>query len=54
MAEFAFMSTTLDRDFACHYACGMGSSDAGMGIVFELNQGMVDKGANLQWLSQYP
>jgi len=52
--EFAFMSTTLDRDFACHYACGMGSSDAGMGIVFELNQGMVDKGANLQWLSQYP
>ena len=37
------MSTTLDRDFAIHYACGMGASDTvKQGIVFELNQGMVD------------
>ena len=41
------MSTTLTKDVAVSYASGNG-----MGLVFEVQQGMVDRGANLSWLSQ--
>jgi hypothetical protein len=47
--EAAFMSTTADRSVAATYASG-----AGMGLILELEQGMVDRGAELSWLSQYP
>jgi hypothetical protein len=47
--EKAFMSTTLDRSVAMGYASG----GKGPGIVFEIQQGMINRGAELQWLSQY-
>jgi len=47
--EAAFMSTTTMRDVAMGYA-GEGSA----GVVFEIQMGMVDRGAELEWLSQYP
>ena len=49
--EPAFMSTTLEVDVAMGYAAGDGSK---MGIVLEIRQGMVNRGANISWLSQYP
>ena len=51
--EAAFMSTTRDRDVALSYAQGDGQS-AKAGFVFEIQQGMVDRGADLSFLSQYP
>ena len=51
MLRQAFMSTTLDRDVAMGYA-GTGGSAAG--IVFEIVQGMVDRGADIGWLSARP
>lgn len=48
--EFGFMSTTLDRELAVEYASGEGGGR--QGLIFEIQQGMVDKGASLKWLSQ--
>ena len=47
--ENGFMSTTLDRGVAMGYAKGDGSR---MGIVIEAQQGMVNRGAAISWLSQ--
>ena len=44
----AFMSTTKDEAVALSYAA---SSD-GAGFVFEIPQGMVDRGADIGFLSQ--
>ena len=49
--ENAFMSTTLERDVAMGYAAGDASRT---GIVIEAQQGMVNRGADISWLSQYP
>ena len=46
--EYAFMSTTLDREVAFSYA---GSKVA---TILEIRMGMVDRGADVSWLSQYP
>ena len=46
--EFGFSSTTVDRDQALHYARGKAST------VFEMEMGMIDRGADFSWLSQYP
>jgi len=46
--EFGFMSTTHDREVAFEYAKGSG------GIIFKMYMGMVDKGADLSPISQYP
>jgi hypothetical protein len=46
--EAAFMSTTRNRDVAMGYAKGK------TGLLFEMQMGMVDRGADLAWLSQYP
>ena len=43
------MSTTLNRDVALEYA---GSGGSG-GIIFEIQMGLVDRGADLTWCSQY-
>ena len=52
--EMAFLSTTRDREVAMAYAKG-GSKDApACGIVLEIQQGLIDRGADLAWLSQYP
>lgn len=49
--EYAFMSTTTTRNVAMTYA----SNDPNKpGMVFEIQLGMVDRGADLGWLSQYP
>mmetsp|Transcript_24188 Transcript_24188/g.70892 ORF Transcript_24188/g.70892 Transcript_24188/m.70892 type:complete len:652 (-) Transcript_24188:3-1958(-) len=50
--DVAFLSTTVDREVAFCYA--KGGSGTGFGLVFEIKQGIVDCGANLSWLSQYP
>ena len=48
--DSAFMSTTINREVAKTYAASRG----GPGIVFSIQQGMVDRGAEIGWLSQYP
>ena len=47
--EGAFMSTTTDRAVAMQYA-----ASGGRGLVFEIQQGMIDRGADIGWLSQFP
>ena len=47
--EGAFMSTTTDRKVAMQYA-----ASGGRGFIFEIQQGMVDRGADIGWISQYP
>ena len=44
--EYGFSSTTIDRAQALHYASGKAST------VFEMEMGMIDRGADLSWLSQ--
>ena len=46
--QFGFSSTTVDRDQALYYAKGKAST------VFEMEMGMIDRGADFSWLSQYP
>ena len=46
--EYAFMSTTPERSVAEQY------SQDGFGIIVEIQQGMIDRGAEIAWLSQYP
>ena len=46
--EAGFMSTTTDREVAMSYATTRG----GPAVVFEVQQGMVDRGTDLSWLSQ--
>eukprot|EP00325_Prymnesiales_sp_UTEX-LB-985_P002783 CAMPEP_0174705770 /NCGR_PEP_ID=MMETSP1094-20130205/8869_1 /TAXON_ID=156173 /ORGANISM="Chrysochromulina brevifilum, Strain UTEX LB 985" /LENGTH=1050 /DNA_ID=CAMNT_0015903971 /DNA_START=465 /DNA_END=3614 /DNA_ORIENTATION=+ len=46
--EFGFSSTTIDRAQALHYASGNAST------IFEMEMGMIDRGADMSWLSQYP
>ena len=49
------MSTTTNRDVAVGYAGGLDASGAGSTpMIFEFGQGMVNRGAELEWLSQYP
>eukprot|EP01051_Picozoa_sp_SAG22_P007310 SAG22_NODE_510_length_9598_cov_6.080114_4_plen_700_part_00 len=49
--ELGFMSASLDRNVAEKYS--KGSTDA-PSLIFEMQQGMVNRGAFLGWLSQYP
>ena len=46
--EFGFLSTTAERAQAVHYAQGQAS------LIFESLMGMIDRGADISWLSQYP
>ena len=46
--EYGFSSTTVDQAQALHYAAGKAST------VFEMEMGMIDRGADFSWLSQYP
>ena len=47
--EQAFMSTTTEKAVAMGYASG-----STIGIVLEVQQGMVNRGADISFLSQYP
>jgi WD40 repeat protein len=50
--EYAFMSLTLDESVALEYAKGGNRRTAS--TLVEATMGMVDRGASLDWLSQYP
>ena len=50
--RYAFSSTTTDREQALIYSGG--GDDSAASTVFEMQMGMVDRGADLTWLSQYP
>ena len=43
------MSTTFDREVAMCYAVGKAGK---LALVFEMQMGMVDRGAELGWISQ--
>eukprot|EP00965_Chrysotila_dentata_P262032 6214451-Pleurochrysis_carterae.AAC.1 len=49
--ERAFMSTTTDRNVALAYAS---SAPGKAALVFEIQQGMIDRGADLSLISMYP
>ena len=49
--EPGFMSTTLSRQVAMGYASGQPAKGS---IIFECQQGMTSRGAEIAWLSQYP
>ena len=51
--EYGFSSTTTDRDQALLFAGG-GSDQQEASTIFEMRMGMVDRGADLAFLSQYP
>ena len=46
--EYGFSSTTTQRAQAVHYSQGKAS------LIFEMRMGMIDRGASVVWLSQYP
>ncbi|KAL1496781.1 hypothetical protein AB1Y20_014369 [Prymnesium parvum] len=48
--ENGFMSTTTDRRVAMDYAASSGATPT----VYQIQMGMVDRGADISWLSQYP
>ena len=49
------VSTTTSRDVAVRYAGGPEASGEGRApMVLELGQGMIDRGAVIDFLSQYP
>ena len=48
--EYGFMSTTTERDVAIMYS---GKANQ-LCTVFEIDVGQIDRGASIQWLSQYP
>jgi WD40 repeat protein len=50
--EYGFMSTTSDASVALDYAIGGDQSVASTVMVADM--GMIDRGAGLDWLSQYP
>ena len=50
--EYGFSSTTTNREQALLFAGGQQLEDAS--TIFEMQMGMVDRGADLTWLSQYP
>ena len=49
--EYGFSSTTMEREVAVKYSQGA-ANEASM--IFEMQQGMVNRGAFIGWLSQYP
>lgn len=50
--EYGFSSTTTDKRQAVHYAGGDARKDGDASSLFEMQMGMVDRGADLAWLSQ--
>ena len=49
-SQFAFTSTTKKREVALHYA----NPNQRSPILFDIQMGMVHRGAEFSWLSQYP
>ena len=51
--EFGFMSTTTNKAIAVHYGKDTMSGN-GLSFVFEFTLDSLNRGALIQWLSQYP
>ena len=47
-SQYGFSSTSPDRSVAEHYGTGPA------GTIFEMQMGLIDRGAELTWISQYP
>ena len=47
--QYGFMSTSCKREVALKYA----NDGKGNRMLYEIQMGMVDRGADLRWLSQY-
>lgn len=52
--EYGFTSCSLQREEAMYYAVGTNAEGNLTPVVLEMQQGMIDRGADLSWLSQYP
>ena len=54
--EFGFMSCSRERKEALKYATSGRSTDnkSDRAILIEMQMGMIDRGADFSWLSQYP
>ena len=52
--EYGFSSTSTDKAQALEYATGGDRQEGDASTIFEMQMGMVDRGADLTWLSQYP
>ncbi len=52
--EYGFSSTSTDKAQALEYATGVDRKEGDACTIFEMQMGMVDRGADLTWLSQYP
>ena len=52
--EYGFSSTSTDKAQAFEYATGGDRQEGDASTIFEMQMGMVDRGADLTWLSQYP
>jgi NLR family CARD domain-containing protein 3 len=55
--EFGILSTSTDKSVAMHYATTSrtdeaASKDTAASLVFEIEEGMIDRGADISWLSQ--
>jgi hypothetical protein len=48
--EYGFLSTTTNLEVAKQYAGG----SRGAGTLYKMQTGMIDKGADIGWISQYP
>ena len=51
--ERAFMSTTSDRNVAMEYAAGHNARPK-CSMLFQIRMGMIDRGADIAWASQFP
>ena len=54
--EGGFMSTTTNKATALFYATGGANKEmrGGPAIMFETQMGMIDRGADVGWLSEFP
>ena len=53
--EYGFTSCSLQQSEALFYAGGGANAEGNQTpVVLEMQQGMIDRGADLSWLSQYP
>lgn len=52
--DTGFMSTTTNRDVAVHYSGLVQGGSSLAAVVFEIDEGAIDRGADVSWLSQFP
>ena len=52
--EFGFMSTTTEKHVAYDYAIAKDGSAKKAAVIYEIDEGAIDRGADVSWLSQFP